>query len=95
MELAPLAELYPSSVKPDFAPPVGLSGVSLEVGAFSLPGADLGVTVDSRALLGEGEKPAPAAAAPPAAAPAAAAPKPTKSKLAGAKPTKIKLSVKK
>lgn len=92
MELAPLAELYPSSVKPDFAPPPGLAGVSLEPGAFALPEADLGVTVDSRALLGEGDKPPPAAA--PAAA-VAAAPKPTKIKLTGAKPTKIKLAVKK
>lgn len=85
MELAPLADLYPSSIKPDFAPIKNSNGnnITLEAGNFSLNEAELGVPVDSRALLGE-EKPT---AQPPAAATASAGALP--------KPTKIRLVVKK
>ena len=88
MELAPLADLYPSSVKPDFAP-LTSPDLSLEPGKFKLSQADLGVPVDASALLGEEERQqaAPAAAAAAPAAPGAGtAPK---------KPTKIKLVVSK
>jgi len=84
MELAPLADLYPSSIKPDFAP-ITSNTVTLEAGKFSLSETELGVPVDSRALLGEEEKPP----QPPAPA--------QQQKFAGAmpKPTKIKLGFKK
>jgi hypothetical protein len=74
MELAPLADLYPSSVKPDFTP-ITSNNITLETGKFSLTEAELGVPVDSRALLGEEDKP------PAAAAQKQALPKPTKIKL--------------
>jgi hypothetical protein len=57
MELAPLSDLYPSSIKPDFAPISSSNSISLEAGKFSLTEVELGVPVDSRALLGEEEKP--------------------------------------
>lgn len=79
MELAPLADLYPSSIKPDFAL-INSNTVTLEAGKFSLSETELGVPVDSRALLGEEERP-PAAAPAQQQASAGAMPKPTKIKL--------------
>jgi hypothetical protein len=83
MELAPLANLYPSSIKPDFAP-MNSNSVKLEAGKISLSEIELGVPVDSRALLGEEEKPPPP---PPTQQQASAGTMP--------KATKIKLGFKK
>ena len=81
MDLTPLADLYPSSIKPDFAP-ISTKNITLEPGNFSLTEAELGVNVDSRALLGEEEKPAPAVSAQQQQVSAGGAmPKPTKIKL--------------
>lgn len=82
MELAPLADLYPSSIQPDFAPLSAQTlsaGLTLEPGKYSLQEADLGIPVDSRALLGEEKPPQREQTAP--TAPPATAPRPTKIKL--------------
>ena len=86
MELAPLADLYPTSIKPDFAPlsPQTLANsFTFETGKASLTEAELGVNVDSRALWGNQGDEKPEVAPKPAAAPA------------GVFSTKIKLGLKK
>ena len=85
MELAPVADLYPSSVKPDFAPLDSAAlaeRFSLAPGPCALTEAERGIPVDVSALGGNTVAEEPAAAVAPA-------PKPVLKKI------KLKLPVKK
>lgn len=55
MDLEPLADLYPPSVKPTFAefnPGVLSTAFNLQPGQFTLEEAELGIPVDNSSLLG-------------------------------------------
>ena len=83
MDLAPLADMLPASVTPEFSPlttdqAASLSSLQPNSQPYALQDSDLGIRVDSRALLGEAEIPRPTTAA---TTTTTAAPRPTKIKL--------------